>query len=331
VKRYGPMLAILLLLTGRTAAAQGIPIPPAQGGTVTGVLRSPAGAPAAGVRVAAMTRSESLEDSLKASALVSLTQTDEAGRFRLENIPPGQYYIAAGRVDMPTYYPGTLDTTGRTVVSITAGQTVSGIEFAVLDASRGNAQPGGALDRLNALKQRIDTLRGQRGRGPVPGGAGLAPGVTFGQRTGGGGGRGGRSGLGGRGGPAINASPISPSQPSAAWWTDTALIARLGLSSDQKTKIENIFEQYRQNLLSSRANLEKEEALLARMLDADTIEAKLALPQIDRVTQARGDMEKIYARMTLEMRQCLTRNQWAQLQNEVDLDVANQKQKKQPR
>src|SRR6185295_4375474 len=138
----------LLLLTGRTAAAQGIPIPPAQGGTVTGVLRSPAGAPAAGLRVAAMTRSESLEDSLK--ALVSLTQTDEAGRFRLENIPPGQYYIAAGRVDMPTYYPGTLDIAGRTVVSITAGQTVSGIEFAVLDASLGNSQPGGALDPLNA-------------------------------------------------------------------------------------------------------------------------------------------------------------------------------------
>jgi hypothetical protein len=41
--------------------------------------------------------------------LASLTLTDGSGAYRLENVPPGRYRIAAGLLDAPTFYPGVAD------------------------------------------------------------------------------------------------------------------------------------------------------------------------------------------------------------------------------
>src|SRR5207249_10723371 len=65
--------------------------------------------------------------------------TDEAGGYRLEDIPPGRYYIVAGRLDSPTYYPGTLQTAGATIVRITPGANLSGLDFVMKDSSAGRA------------------------------------------------------------------------------------------------------------------------------------------------------------------------------------------------
>jgi hypothetical protein len=99
-----------------------------------------------------------------------------------------------------------------------------------------------------------------------------------------------------------------------AWWTNNGLVERLGLSDDQKSKIEKAFENHRQAIVTSTAGLEKEEAQLARLLDAETIDRNAVLSQIDRVMQARNEMERESSVMTLEMREYLTRAQWSQLQ-----------------
>src|SRR5689334_19303784 len=84
-----------------------IPNLPALNGAVTGVVRTAAGKPAAGVRVSAVVPPASATDEFTATAMASIVETDAEGRFRLEAVPPGRYYISAGRVDFPTYYPGT--------------------------------------------------------------------------------------------------------------------------------------------------------------------------------------------------------------------------------
>jgi cell division FtsZ-interacting protein ZapD len=102
-------------------------------------------------------------------------------------------------------------------------------------------------------------------------------------------------------------------QVSPAWWMNTALMQRLGITDDQRAKIERAFENHRQAILSTTDQLEKEEAQLARLLDAESVDQNAVLTQIDRVTQARSEMERAGALMTLEMRTYLTRAQWAQL------------------
>jgi hypothetical protein len=122
------MIALLLTFIW---ISQGIPAPLSQTGTVTGTLKTDNGTPAVGVRVGAMVRPESPTELSSASALSSIAETDAAGHFRLENVPQGRYYITAGRVDFPTFYPGTQDITAGRIVLVKPGDVITGIDFAM--------------------------------------------------------------------------------------------------------------------------------------------------------------------------------------------------------
>jgi len=98
-----------------------------------------------------------------------------------------------------------------------------------------------------------------------------------------------------------------------AWWTNTALVTRMGLTDDQKTRVERAFENHRQTLTTNTEQLTKEEAQLRKLLEADSIDRSAILTQIDRVIQARGELERANSAMTLEMREVLTKTQWMQL------------------
>jgi hypothetical protein len=145
-------------------------VPPRiEGGVVAGTLRQPDGRPAAGVRVAAMAADGT--DAGNASTLVVLTQTDAAGHYRLEDIPPGRYYIVAGRVNTPTFYPGAQNVGSGKVITVTAGATSDGIDFQATAESLSPAAPFGRGGRgnLQALQRLQDSLIQARLRLPMPG------------------------------------------------------------------------------------------------------------------------------------------------------------------
>lgn len=127
-------------------------------------------------------------------------------------------------------------------------------------------------------------------------------------------------GAGGRGaapgGQIIARSPQRFVWNGGAWWTNTNLVSRLGLTDDQKSKIEKAFENRKQNLSDESTQLDKQEAQLAALLAADPVDHNAVLSQIDRVAQARGDLERTNSAMTLEMREVLTAAQWQQLQSQ---------------
>ena len=109
-------------------------------------------------------------------------------------------------------------------------------------------------------------------------------------------------------------APVVVTVVSGAWWSNATLGNQLGLTDDQKAKILKSFENHRLTLESNKASLEKEESQLARLLEADAVDRNAAIAQIYRVANARAEMERTNATMTLEMREHLTRAQWTQLQ-----------------
>jgi len=110
-----------------------------------------------------------------------------------------------------------------------------------------------------------------------------------------------------------NQRVVVRTQVSGAWWTNAALLQRLALTDDQKMKIERTFENHRMAIVSTTSQLEKEETQLDRLLAAEPTDRNAVFTQIDRVIQARSEMERESALMTFEMREHLTRAQWLQL------------------
>lgn len=112
--------------------------PAAQSGVVTGQLRTVDGNPAVGIWVGAMplpTGTAVPADGpqyYSPTVTASETLTDNQGRFRLANIPPGRYYIMAGVVGDATYYPAAANATTATVLTVAPGSSTPNIDFKLL-------------------------------------------------------------------------------------------------------------------------------------------------------------------------------------------------------
>lgn len=131
-------LPIFLLL-------QGLPI---QTGTVSGVLRDSLGKPAPGIRISVTARSSDSD----VPPLEGIATTDQDGRFILEGIRPGRYVVAAGWVDLPTYYPGTQNVTEASILTIESGVKVVAIDFTIKDTSFGANLPPQGWVRMAAYQ-----------------------------------------------------------------------------------------------------------------------------------------------------------------------------------
>src|SRR5262249_22253290 len=84
--------------------------------------------PAVAVRVYAIPAGDPNVAAIVGTVFESLAQTDASGRYRLE-VPAGRYYIAAGSVDSPTYYPNDTSVASAKVITVSAGGMVLDVNF----------------------------------------------------------------------------------------------------------------------------------------------------------------------------------------------------------
>jgi Spy/CpxP family protein refolding chaperone len=97
------------------------------------------------------------------------------------------------------------------------------------------------------------------------------------------------------------------------WWKNPATAQSLGLTADQQKKMDDVFQQYRLKLIDLNAALEKEEVTLEPLVAAEPLDESKTAAQIDRVAQARAELEKANGRMLLGIRKQLTLDQWNKL------------------
>src|SRR6202171_1088108 len=128
-------------------------------------------------------------------------------------------------------------------------------------------------------------------------------------------GRPGRHSMSGPGGPGGPGGPLRMGPP-GRWWDDPEFIKKLGLSDDQQKKRDEIFNSARLKLIDLFAAVQKEEAIMEPLVAADPPDENRLLAQIDRVAQARAELEKANARMLLGIRSQLTHEQWLKLKAE---------------
>ncbi len=154
--------------------------------------------------------------------------------------------------------------------------------------------------------------------GMAPGGAAQQqqPGPSDHAGMNGGGGPGGGQAHGPEygGGPGRQSHGMFAVAPPGRWWNDPRMVQQLSLTPEQRAKMDSIFTAHRIELIDAVANVEKAETLLDPLVSADTPNENAILAQIDKVAEARAELEKAHARMLLALRAQLNHDQWLKLQ-----------------
>jgi protein CpxP len=122
-------------------------------------------------------------------------------------------------------------------------------------------------------------------------------------------------------GPGHRAGPVpggemqgGPRQsPGGKWWDNPEMVKRLGITADQQKKMDDVFQQSRLKLIDLSATLEKEEVMMEGLLKGPQLDDARILPAVDRIAQARAELEKANARLMLAIRHVLTPEQWEKL------------------
>jgi len=119
-------------------------------GVITGRVTDADGDPMPGVRVLVMQMVHARGQ--RGLSSMGVAATDDQGSFRIANLPPGPYYVAADNVDsrapaedssvrpgrvlnrasnVTTYYPDSVDAAGATALQIVAGSELRGIDIRI--------------------------------------------------------------------------------------------------------------------------------------------------------------------------------------------------------
>jgi Spy/CpxP family protein refolding chaperone len=115
-----------------------------------------------------------------------------------------------------------------------------------------------------------------------------------------------------RGGERMGMTPMGA--PFGMWWKNPDVAQKIGLTDDQAQRIDKTFQEHRLKLIDLHADLEKQEALLQPLVDADQPDEAKVMAQVDKAAQARAALEKSNASMMLAIRRVLSAEQWKKLQ-----------------
>jgi Spy/CpxP family protein refolding chaperone len=108
---------------------------------------------------------------------------------------------------------------------------------------------------------------------------------------------------------------LGPQGDHGRWWNNPKVIERLKLTDEQRKAFDGIMMEHREKLIDLRANVQKAELAMEPLVGADQPDEARILSQIDKVAQARAELEKANARFLLAIRNKLTPEQWKQVQD----------------
>jgi Spy/CpxP family protein refolding chaperone len=100
----------------------------------------------------------------------------------------------------------------------------------------------------------------------------------------------------------------SGQSPRFAWWRDDRYQKHLGLTSDQVSRIEAIFQAALPELRKGRDDLDRQEAELSRLIESNADES-VVTRQVDKVEQLRSHLNKARTMLVWHHRQLLTTEQ----------------------
>lgn len=108
---------------------------------------------------------------------------------------------------------------------------------------------------------------------------------------------------------------MGPRGEHGRWWNNPEIAEKLKLTDDQRKAMDAILIQHREKLIDLRASVEKAELGMEPMMRDDQPNETAVMAQIDKIAQARAELEKANARFLFALRAKLTPEQRKQVQD----------------
>jgi Spy/CpxP family protein refolding chaperone len=102
--------------------------------------------------------------------------------------------------------------------------------------------------------------------------------------------------------------------PRLPWWKEPGIMAELGLSADQSTQIDQIFEAAMEKARPLRDEVKQLEVELDSAMRANTAQVAVFARQVDKIENKRAELNKTRTVMLYRMRRVLTAEQNAKFQ-----------------
>lgn len=99
------------------------------------------------------------------------------------------------------------------------------------------------------------------------------------------------------------------------WWKDSEIARELGLTEQQIAQAEAVFLDHRLKLIDMSADVQRNEARLQPLMEADQVDEAKISAQIDQLLAARSRLEKANMMMMISIRKVLTIDQWKKLES----------------
>jgi Spy/CpxP family protein refolding chaperone len=103
--------------------------------------------------------------------------------------------------------------------------------------------------------------------------------------------------------------------PPGRWWDDKHFAKALHLRPEQQKRMDGLFEENRANLVNRYQALQQEESKMEALSRGQSLEESALFAQIDRVAQARADLEKANTHLMLQVRKEMDADQIVRLED----------------
>lgn len=119
--------------------------------------------------------------------------------------------------------------------------------------------------------------------------------------------------------------------PAGRWWDRPAVAEELGLSPEQKAKLEQLTAERLKAMIDARAAVQKAEVELRMVAEKDPLDVRKVREAFAALQQARQKLELERFEMLLAVRQTLSAEQWNKLRTVVRQRVEERRERREGR
>ena len=117
--------------------------------------------------------------------------------------------------------------------------------------------------------------------------------------------------------------------PGGKWWKMPEVVKKLGITSEEQQKLDDLYVQSRRRMIDLKSNVKKEELELTIILDQKNFDESACMDQYKKLDSARDKLSNERFKFLVEVRKLLGLDRYRQLKTEFRNHRKHQMKKQQ--